>query len=257
MIKLMDKAWRIFATGLCFIVFGFGGIFLSLFIIPLQKLLVRDKSKQKKMARKTVHYTFKFFIGLMAFTRIFTFSLRKAKLLNSIEGNLILSNHPSLIDVVVLISIIPNADCVVKTHLFRNIFIRGVVQNTGYISNDDPEGLLHDCQASLADGNNLIIFPQGTRSKPDEKLHFKRGAANIAIRCQAKVTVVLLRVVPTTLTKLDPWYKVPAEKAHFSAEVIDNVPQLLENAPAHISKNVREYNRRLESFFIEELQKYE
>jgi 1-acyl-sn-glycerol-3-phosphate acyltransferase len=257
MIKLMNKVWRIFATGLCFFVFGLGGVFLSLFIIPVQKLLVRDKNKQKKMARKTVHYTFKFFIGLMAFTRIFSFSLRKAQQLKSIEGNLILTNHPSLIDVVVLISIIPNADCVVKTHLFRNIFIRGVVQNTGYISNDDPEGLLHDCQASLAEGNNLIIFPQGTRTKPDAKLHFQRGAANIAIRCQAKVTVVLLRVVPSTLTKLEPWYKVPSEKAHFSAEVIDNVPELLENDALQISKNVREYNRRLESFFIEELQKYE
>jgi len=253
----INKIWRIFATGLCFVVFGLGGLFLSLFIIPLQKLFVRDINKQKRLARKTVHYSFKFFIALMAFTGIFRFSLHKAQQLKNIQGHLVLTNHPSLIDVVVLISIIPNADCVVKTHLFSNIFLRGVVKNTGYISNADPEGLLHDCQASLAAGNNLIIFPQGTRTKPEEALNFQRGAANIAIRCQAKITVVLLKVVPTTLTKLEPWYKVPAEKAHFSAEVIDKVPELLENDPAQISKNVREYNRRLESFFIEELQKYE
>lgn len=255
--KLINKVWRIFATGLCFTVFGFGGLFLSLIIIPLQKLLVGNKGKQKQLARKTVHYSFKFFIALMAFTGIFSFSLRKAQQLKTIEGHLVLTNHPSLIDVVVLISIIPNADCVVKTHLFKNIFLRGVVKNTGYISNAEPEGLLRDCQASLAAGNNLIIFPQGTRTMPDETIHFQRGAANIAIRCQAKVTVVLLNVVPTTLTKLEPWYKVPAEKAHFSAEVVDNIPELLENDAAQISKNVREYNRRLESFFIKELQKYE
>jgi len=65
MIKLINKVWRIFATGLCFFVFGLGGVFLSLFIIPAQKFLVRDKNKQKKIARKTVHYTFKFFIGLI------------------------------------------------------------------------------------------------------------------------------------------------------------------------------------------------
>jgi len=257
MIKSINKAWRIIATGLCFTTFGFGGLFLSLIIFPIQKVLIQDKNKQKKIARKTVHYTFKFFIALMSFTGIFTFSLRKAQQLKTIQGHLVLTNHPSLIDVVVLISIIPNADCVVKTHLFNNVFLRGVVKNTGYISNADPEGLLHDCQESLKAGNNLIIFPQGTRTKPEETLHFQRGAANIAIRCQAKVIVVLLKVVPTTLTKLEPWYRVPAEKAHFSAEVIDKVPELLENAPAQISKNVREYNRRLESFFIEELQKYE
>lgn len=253
----MNKAWRIFATGFCFVIFGVGGLFLSIIIFPIQKILVRDKNRQKKMARKTVHYLFKFFIALMSFTGIFRFSLRKAQQLSKIQGHLVLANHPSLIDVVVLISIIPNADCVVKTHLFKNIFLRGVVKNTGYISNADPEGLLHDCQASLMSGNNLIVFPQGTRTKPEETLSFQRGAANIAIRCKAKVTVVLLKVAPTTLTKSEPWYKVPAEKAHFSAEVIDNIPELLENGAEQISKNVREYNRRLELFFIEELRKYE
>jgi len=255
--KRVNKVWRIFATGLCFFTFGFGGLFLSLVIIPLQKLLIRDKNLQKHIARQTVHYSFKFFIALMSFTGIFRFSLSKAQQLKTIQGRLVLANHPSLIDVVVLISIIPNANCVVKTHLFSNVFLRGVVKNTGYISNADPEGLLHDCQASLAAGNNLIIFPQGTRTKFNETLRFQRGAANIAIRCQTKVTVVLLKVVPTTLTKFEPWYKIPREKAHFFAEVIDNSPELLENSAEQISKNVREYNRRLESFFIEELQKYE
>lgn len=255
--KSINKAWRIFATGFCFVIFGFGGLFLTLIIFPIQKLLVRDTNRQKKIARKTVHYTFKFFIALMAFTGIFSFSLRKAEQLKAIQGHLVLTNHPSLIDVVVLISIIPNADCVVKTHLFKNVFLRGVVKSTGYISNADPEGLLDDCQASLTAGNNLIIFPQGTRTKPDEILKFQRGAANIAVRCQSKVSIVLLNLVPTTLTKLEPWYKVPAEKAHFSAEVIDNIPELPENDASQISKNVREYNRRLEFFFIKELQKYE
>ena len=94
-----------------------------------------------------------------------------------------LANHPSLIDVVVLISIIPNADCVVKAHLFKNPFLRGVVKNTGYISNADPEGLLVDCKKSLAAGNNLIIFPEGTRTKVGQAVKFQRGAANIALRC--------------------------------------------------------------------------
>jgi 1-acyl-sn-glycerol-3-phosphate acyltransferase len=255
--KSINKTWRIFATGLCFFVFAIGGLFLSLIIFPLQNLMLRDADKQKKMARKTVHYTFKFFITLMTFTGVFRFSLSKAQQLKTIQGRLVLTNHPSLIDVVVLISMIPDADCVVKTHLFSNVFLRGAVKSAGYISNADPEGLLEDCKLSLAAGNNLIIFPQGTRTKPDETLYFQRGAANIAIRCQAKVTVVLLKVAPSTLTKLEPWYKIPNEKAHFSAEVIDNSPELLENSAAHISKNVREYNRRLEKFFIEELQKYE
>ena len=257
MFQKINYIWRILATGLCFLIFGSGGLVLSLIVIPCQKLLIRDINQRKYIARKTVHYTFKFFISFMAFVGIFKFDLAQANQLKQLKGHLILANHPSLIDVVVLISLLPNADCVVKTHLFKNVFLRGVVSNTGYISNAEPEGLIRDCESSLKAGNNLIIFPQGTRSKPEETIKFQRGAANIAIRCQAKVTSVLLKVVPTTLTKNTPWYKIPATKAHFSAVIVESTPTLPEKNIEQTSKSVRQYNRALELFFTEELSKYE
>jgi len=256
MFKRINYCWRVIATGLCFILFGVGGLLLSLLVLPVQRLVIKDKKAQKATARKTVHYTFKFFIAFMQFVGIFNFNLQQAQQLKSLNGQLVMANHPSLIDVVVLISLIPNADCVVKTHLFNNVFLRGVVSNTGYISNADPAGLLVDCEASLKAGNNLIIFPQGTRTKPDEGLQFQRGAANIAIRCQAQVTAVLLKVEPSTLTKNLPWYRIPHTKAHFSAMVVDHSLTLPENKASQTSKDVRQYNRDLEFFFREELGKY-
>ena len=257
MIQKINYLWRVLATGLCFSLFGVGGLILSLIVLPIQRLVVKDEQVQKQVARKTVHYTFKFFIGFMAFVGIFKFDLAAAKQLKTLNGHLVMANHPSLIDVVVLISMIPNADCVVKTHLFKNVFLKGVVSNTGYISNADPAGLLNDCEASLKAGNNLIIFPQGTRTKPDEVIRFQRGAANIAIRCQAKVTSVLLKVVPSTLTKNVPWYRIPPTKAHFSAMVVDHSPTLPENNVLQTSKDVRQYNRDLENFFRKELSQHE
>ncbi len=266
MFKALNHFWRILATGFCFACFGLGGVFLTLFIFPLQKLFIKEQAKQKQVARKTVHYTFKFFIGLMAFTGVFSFDLARAKKLSQINGQLVLANHPSLIDVVVLISIIPNADCVVKAHLFSNPFLRGVVKNTGYISNADPEGLLTDCQASLAAGNNLIIFPEGTRTRPGQEIKFQRGAANIALRClsgdkeNAKgsgfstgISTVLIQVNPTTLTKSEPWYKVPEVKAQFSAELVENSLTPPEFDSDNVSKQVRVYNQTLEGFFVEAL----
>ncbi|NRA71320.1 MAG: 1-acyl-sn-glycerol-3-phosphate acyltransferase [Gammaproteobacteria bacterium] len=249
MSKNFNHYWRIFATGGCFAFFGFGGLLLSLLVFPIQKLVVRDVKKQKKLARKTVHLTFKFFIGLMALSGIYSFNLAQARILQDKRGHLILANHPSLIDVVVLISIIPNVDCVVKAHLFKNPFIRGVVKNTGYISNADPEGLLNDCHASLAAGNNLIIFPEGTRTTPGVSLKFQRGAANIAVRCQAKVSTVLIDFTPSALTKVVPWYKVPERKSIFTAQVIENSPAVPELSLDIVSKQVRQYNNELESFF--------
>ncbi len=274
MFKTLNHLWRIIATGFCFACFGIGGLFLTVFVFPLQKLFIKDKAKQKQLARKTVHYTFKFFIGLMAFSGIFSFDLARAKKLSQLNSQLVLANHPSLIDVVVLISIIPNADCVVKAHLFKNPFLRGVVKSTGYISNADPEGLLVDCKTSIAAGNNLIVFPEGTRTKPGQKLKFQRGAANIALRClpdsssgsllgnshllkskqESGISTVLIQVKPTTLTKSEPWYKVPEYKAQFSAELIDNslTPPSFEHD--NISKQVRHYNQLLEDFFVDAIE---
>lgn len=257
MLYRINYLWRVLATGLCFVLFGFGGLVLSLIVFPIQRVFVSDQRYRKRLARKTVHYTFKFFIALMSWLRIFRFSLEAAKGLKAIDGHLVLANHPSLIDVVVLISMIPNADCVVKTHLFRNIFLRGAVGGAGYISNSDPQRLLEDCEASLNEGNNLIIFPQGTRTTPGESLRFQRGAANIAVRCHAKVTSVVLTVNPTTLTKHEPWYKIPSARAHFSATLIDQTPSIPENDRSQMSIKVRHYNRTLEQFFTKELRKYE
>lgn len=256
MTQQFNYFWRVIATGICFALFGVGGLLLSVIVFPLQRLVIKDTKAQKALARKTVHHTFKFFIAFMQFVGIFKFNLQQAQQLRSLNGHLVMANHPSLIDVVVLISMIPNADCVVKTHLFKNMFLKGVVSNTGYISNADPEGLLEDCEASLKAGNNLIIFPQGTRTKPEENLRFQRGAANIAIRCQAKVTSVMLKVIPSTLTKNVPWYRIPKTKAHFSAMVVEHSPNLPKNNVSQTSKDVRQYNRDLEDFFREELSKY-
>ncbi len=254
MFRQLNRFWRILATGFCFAVFGVGGLLLTLFWFPLQRLVYRDTSCRKRAARKTVHYSFKFFVALMHYLGAIHFTVRDREALAALRGQLILANHPSLIDVVVLISVIPDADCVVKAHLFKNPFMRGVIESTGYISNQDPEGLLVDCEASLRQGNNLIVFPEGTRTLPGAQLKFKRGAANIALRCNAPVTSVLISMQPSTLTKGTPWYRVAPVKAQFSLQLSrrpinnDPIPQA-----QHLASQARHLTRELEDYFTQEL----
>ncbi|QUM76035.1 1-acyl-sn-glycerol-3-phosphate acyltransferase [Moritella sp. 24] len=257
MLKSVNYLWRLFATAMCFSLFGAGALVLTLFVFPIQKLCIRGEQAQKRTARKTVHYSFRFFIATMAFTRIFEFDLRDKAELAQRQGQLILANHPSLIDVVVLLSIIPNADCVVKAHLFSNPFIRGVIKNTGYISNADPESLLSACKSSLEQGNNLIIFPEGTRTVPGKEVVFQRGAANIALRCEVPITTVLINVTPTTLTKAESWYQIPSEKAKFTLQLTRNVPLISIAEATPMSKQVRHYCRELENYFKQELLPHE
>ena len=76
------------------------------------------------------------------------------------NGLLVLANHPTLVDVVLLVSRLPNADCVVKSRLANNPFTRGPVRATVYICNDNGAGLVDDCIASVRSGHNLLIFPE-------------------------------------------------------------------------------------------------
>ncbi|MCT6698234.1 lysophospholipid acyltransferase family protein [Rheinheimera sp. 4Y26] len=245
----LNHLYRILATGFCFSVFGLGGLVLSLLVFPVQRLLIPDQHKRRQVARYTVHRSFRFFIGLMRGLGVFNFDFPAKAELEQSKGKILIANHPSLIDVVALISMLPQADCVVKAQLFRNPFMRGVIQSTGYLTNADPDLLLHDCAASLKSGNTLIIFPEGTRTTPGLAQHFQRGAANIALRSGCNFFACFIQCKPSTLTKDEAWYQVPAQKPTLKIRVlreIDIQPFLqLESA----SLAARQLSRELETFY--------
>jgi len=251
--RLCGLIWRIIATAFCFSVFGIGGLVLAFIVFPAQRLFQSDSVKQKLKARKTVHYSFKWFVSLMHVTGVIRFHVNDKAKIAGLKGQLILANHPSLIDVVVLISVVKNADCVVKAHLFKNPFMRGVIKSTGYISNENPQELLRECERSLQKGNNLIVFPEGTRTEPNKALKFKRGAANIAIRCHAPITTFLIKMKPNTLTKGTPWYKVAPYQAHFTMGLASqqfNCAAYHSDMPAMQS---RQLTKDLQHYFTQEL----
>lgn len=246
----LNHFYRILATGSCFVAFGIGGVLLSLLVFPLQRVFIRDAERRKQRARRTVHLTFRFFIGLMRFVRVFNFDFAAVQALREAQGRIIIANHPCLIDVVALIAMTPQADCVVKAQLFRNPFIRGVINSTGYISNSDPDRLLDDCAASLQKGNNLIIFPEGTRSTPGEALTFQRGAANIALRANRGYLALYIRCQPSTLTKQEQWYQVPANKPTLSIWYLRDI-QLADYVlqPESPALAARQLTRELQHFY--------
>ncbi|GGO65931.1 lysophospholipid acyltransferase family protein [Bowmanella pacifica] len=248
----LNRIWRFFATAFCFSLFGLGGLFLALIWFPLCNLFYSDQARKRANCRAIVRQTFGFFVTVMCWVGVIRVSLEEAQKLRALSGKVVIANHPSLIDVVVLISLIPNADCVVKSSLLRNPFMRGVIKATGYISNDNVDELLADCERSLSQGNNLIIFPEGTRTYPGQPCHFVRGAANIAIRTAKDFQLVFLRVEPPFLTKGLPWYKVPARRVDFMLRVAGtyNVhPYLSDN----VTGAVRKLTKDIENLFIQEL----
>ncbi|TWI13319.1 1-acyl-sn-glycerol-3-phosphate acyltransferase [Lysobacter ruishenii] len=218
----LNRLWRIVATGLSFLAFGVGGLLLGVLVFPLINLAVRDPARRRRRARRLVQKSFAFHIELMRVLGVLTYEVHGRERLQR-EGLLILANHPTLIDVVFLVSLLPNADCVVKSSLARNPFTRGPVRAAGYVFNDDGAGLVEDCIAAVRRGGTLVVFPEGTRTRRDGSMQLQRGAANIAVRGGLDVTPVRLTCTPMTLGKGEKWYRVPARRFHV---VVDVQPDL-------------------------------
>ncbi|AOE50972.1 lysophospholipid acyltransferase family protein [Kangiella sediminilitoris] len=256
----LNYLWRVFATGLSFTTFGLGGLFLSIFVFPFIKLMNPDPQVRKRKARYLIHRSWNFFINFMESLGIFTFHLEEARQqLEGVEGKVIIANHPSLIDVVALISLIPRADCVVKQGLWNNFFLKRVVRVADFINNDqDVNKLIENCKRSLEEGYNLVIFPEGTRTVPNRPIKLQRGAANIAVRCQQNLLPVIIDCNPTTLTKQEKWYQIPPRRAQFSMRVVEEI----DVSPfIHNEKNesiaARRLTEEIKKVFTEELAKNE
>lgn len=252
MIKI-NKIWRQLATVFCFSTFAFGSFFLSFLVFPLQRLLV-SKNKRKRTAQLTVHYSFRMFIKLMISLGILKVDTLGVKNFDDIKGKVIIANHPSLIDVVVLIASIKNADCIVKNELFKSRLLKGVFDATGYISNSDPELLIAACKSSLDSGNNIIIFPEGTRSEKGKDITFKRGAANIAIRCRAHFLPLEISVSPSTLSKEDKWFSTPERKFDFVLKTNEEIDLSSYFDEPNLPLAIRQVTADVESYFKRKLQ---
>lgn len=248
----LDRGWRVLATGFCFAAFGVGGLLLRLAVFPLLHVLVRDAERRVRISRDILRATFRAFVGLMRALGVLTLEVRGLERLRG-GGRLILANHPTLIDVVLLMAVVEQGDCIVKGALASNPFTRGPVRAAGFVLNDGGEGLLDDCLRSVRTGSNLIIFPEGTRSVPGEPLKLQRGAARVAVHGELDVTPVRIRCVPATLAKGGKWYRVPATRPHFRLEVDETIaisPFLAE--AAHPALAARRLNQHLTDYFARE-----
>jgi len=251
MIKAISYYWRLFATGLCFAVFGLGAVFFGMVVFPIMRIVPGSPGAHRRRVRATFRVYMRSFVGLMSAVGVLSYAFDGAERLGR-PGQIILANHPSLIDVVFLIGFTPQTTCIVKEALFHNPITRWPVSAAGYVSNTSTHSMVERASQALQDGENVIVFPEGTRTTPGQPMQFHRGAASIAVRAAAVVTPVFIRCVPTTLAKCMRWYQIPDRRVRISFQVgrdIDLAP--FRQTPVPIGS--RAFNTHLLKVFADEL----
>jgi 1-acyl-sn-glycerol-3-phosphate acyltransferase len=223
LLKFIERQWRRFATVLGFAVFGFGGLIMGLLIFPLLFVFIRDNHRRKFAARGLIGKAFGGFWEMMHVLGILDYRIEGREHINVGSNQLIVANHPTLIDVVILISLFPRANCVIKKAVTKNIFMRSVVRAANYISSSEPEEWLESCAAYLETGGSLMLFPEGTRSKEGQAMDFKLGAATVAARTQVDVIPVAIKCEPLFLSKELPWYFVPNGRPAFTIRILEPI----------------------------------
>lgn len=222
MTRRLDYLRRLIGTGLSFTIFGAGGVLMSLLVFPWL-LLIRDREQRRRRSQRLISWCFRRFVGMMR-----AFGILEVELIDGHKllrpGCVIVANHPSLIDVVLLIAVMDEVDCIVKQSLWRNPAMAAPLRAAGYIGNSEGPELVARCCDRLQRGHRLIIFPEGTRSRPGEPLRFLRGAANIAIQAGADLVPVLIDFSEATLTKGKPWYHIPSSRFRVRIRVADVWP---------------------------------
>jgi 1-acyl-sn-glycerol-3-phosphate acyltransferase len=247
MLRRIDHAWRIAATGLAFAcLFGGGGL-LAVTVLPLLVLLPGDP---RERARRVIRASFRAYLATLQAIRLLRIETEGLERLAASGGAIVIANHPSLLDVVMLMAFIPRSQCIVKHQLWTSPLLGGLVRRAGYIRNDlAAEAMLAACRDSLARGAALIIFPEGTRSRPGMARHFQRGFANLAVLTGAPVLPVLISCDPPTLTKGEAWWMVPARPPLFRLRVGAQRPTEPPSAAAPRALAARRLVRAMEAYY--------
>ncbi len=248
----INYVWRLFGTGLSFFVFGAAGVLFWGMMFPLFERFLGKGIEKKRRSRILMQRIFQLYMNFMRGIGILDYEVHGGERLNA-PGRLVVANHPSLLDVVFLISQIRNATCIVKPALVANPCMRIPIKAMGYIYADEPEAMVEHCEHELREGGSLIVFPEGTRTTPGEPIKFQRGAAAIALQAGAKILPVTIGCSPTTLTKQEKWYQIPQKRFTLSLHVGEDIELTPISADASRPLATRQITRQLENYFIEQL----
>lgn len=173
--------------------FGFILFFMPLYIVSI---LVYTQRETIYQALNCYFYRGFFILARLIIPRL---KIQIAEEIAQIHSSVVICNHRSYLDPLLMISLFPRHLTIVKGVFFKIPVFGWILRGTGYIpflKEGHVSSKTYDRIVNLShffkSGGNIFIFPEGTRSKNGSLGGFKSGAFRIAKMCNAPLALLYI-----------------------------------------------------------------
>ena len=142
------------------------------------------------------------------------------------ETYVMVANHQSLLDILVLFRLFSHFKWVSKIENFRLPLIGWNMTLNRYVKlrRGDRASviqMIEHCTRILAEGNSIMMFPEGTRSMDGRMRAFKPGAFELALKCERPLLPIVLNGTSDALPKRGI---VLQGRHHITVRVLEPIP---------------------------------
>jgi len=199
------------------------------------------------------HYALSLWASIYTiFNPFWRVSIENRLVLNKSKTYVIVSNHQSLLDILILFRLFKHFKWVSKTEIFRVPVVGWIMTLNKYIKvkRGDKKSILkmmETCKKVLKSGISILMFPEGTRSVDGNLGVFKDGAFNLALETQTDILPIIIDGTSKAIPKKK---LILSNKQTIRMKILDEIP-----VSDYIGKKVSEIRNSTFSIMNTELKK--
>jgi 1-acyl-sn-glycerol-3-phosphate acyltransferase len=167
------------------------------------------KGRGRRLGQYVIMLGFRAYLSLLRTSGLVQLDLAALDALRDERALIIATNHPSMIDVVLIASRLPRVVCIMKSRLLKNPVLGISARLAGYVRNDPPWTMVRDSVEAVRAGSQLLVFPEGTRTGTPPIDGFREGFGMVAKKAPAQVQAVFIEASSPFLGKGWPLHKLP------------------------------------------------
>lgn len=207
---LRNPLWAAYETLAMLIGLGTLAV-LCLIWLPFAMLLnpLLPRRIGQPLGRAVISGGFRGYLFILTLLCASRFDLSELDRLRDQGPLIVVANHPSLLDAVMIVSRLPNAVCVMKASLLDNVLFGAAARLARYIRNNAPLEMILGAREELQQGAQLVIFPEGTRTTHFPIDAFQKAVGLISRRSGVPVQTLLIECSTPYLGKAWPLLRPP------------------------------------------------